>query len=206
MNVVNLVGVSEGDRVAIIRYSTNSFVDISLDSNQNLLLSVIASMQHLDRGTNTAEALLELPDQPWRQNALRIAIVMTDGLSNDKNATLHAVKQVRRDIRMPSLITFVVGVADYDRTEVLAIASSNSTVSDLDSFNTEDLTDTLERQTHQICYSGKIRSFTHTLNFSNPYLQLHQWLRWVIITSLSTENSCSLPLFDLHINFPKVMA
>lgn len=155
MNVVNLVGISERDRVAIIRYSTGSFVDISLNSDQSLLLSVIASMQYLGQGTNTAGALLELPDQPWRPDALRIAIVMTDGLSNDRNATLEAVEQVRQDIQMPSLITFVVGVANYDPTEVIAIASSNSTVSDLDSFNTEDLTETLERQTHQICYSGK---------------------------------------------------
>ncbi len=141
-------------------------MDISLDSDQSELSSVISSMLWLGRGTDTAGGLLELLNQPWRENVLRIAIVLTDGYSNDQVATLEAVEAVRAGIQMPALTTFVVGVSNADFSEVSAIATSNSTISSLDTFNTEDLTATLQRQAHQICFSGIL----HIGNFFNNLL------------------------------------
>lgn len=155
-NVVNSVNSNDSDRVAIIRYSTDIFVDISLNSNQSELFSIIDEMQWLGQGTNTAEALLELINQPWRRDALRIAIVMTDGRSNNKAATLEAVEQIQQSIQMPSLIIFVIGVADYLDEEIVAISTSNNTISSIINFNTEDLTKSLKRQSHQICFSGTL--------------------------------------------------
>lgn len=143
---------NEGDRVAIIRYSTEVVVDISLDSDQSELSSVIAVMGLLGRLTNTSGGLLELLNQPWRQNVLQIAIVMTDGRSTNVTATLNAIERVR--IQLPALTIFVVGVAKFVQSEVVAIATSNNTISSLITFNAEDLTNTLQRQAHQICFSG----------------------------------------------------
>ena len=151
-----LIGSEDNYRIAIIRYSSRVFLDLNFNSSQSELNNIIDEMRFLGLGTNTAGAIRQLIPLPWRENVLRIAIVMTDGRSNDPDDTLIALEELHRVVQMPSLTIFVIGVTgDVNLQEVLAIASSNFTFSPLDNFqNTAAFTQIREQQSYHICHTG----------------------------------------------------
>lgn len=60
-------------------------------------------MQFLHGRTNTVGGLRQLIPLPWRENALRIAIVMSDGKLAAPKDTLAALEEVHQAIQMPNL-------------------------------------------------------------------------------------------------------
>ena len=99
-------------------------------------------MPYNSGGTNTADALDLLRQQgytstnggrPLSQAVPRIAVVITDGQSNDPGATVSAATSVHDE----GITVFSVGVGSgFNNDELVAIASNPSFVSTLSGFDT----------------------------------------------------------------------
>ena len=81
-NVTATVGVEGDQRVAIITYGNVASVITDFTNDQDSLTKLINDLRFLDQATNTADGVCQLLSLNWRDNILRIAIVMTDGKSN----------------------------------------------------------------------------------------------------------------------------
>ena len=155
-------------------FSTSVFVQFGLTtySNRLSLTSAVNNIQYIGDGTNTADALLLLASRgfigarPLDQGVPRVAIVVTDGRSNDPSATASAANELRQD---SSITTYAVGIGDADLTELNTIASTRNGVklvrfiSSFDADEVERLQEDLGRQTCTGIYipDKMIASFPH---------------------------------------------
>ena len=107
-------------------------------------------------GTNTAAALdlLRTAGQTGGALELRpgyvpIAIVVTDGQSNDEQATLFAASALHASNICEQV--YAVGVSGADATELYAIASDTSLVFFTSNFNSTELTELPKNVTKELC-------------------------------------------------------
>ena len=121
--------------VGVILFGNDATVEFGVTQNTNeaSLLSAINNLQYGGGSTNTAAALdlLRTAGQPGGELNLRsgfthIAIVVTDGASNDETATLTAASALRQSNVYDQV--YAVGVSGADDTELNAIASDLSLV------------------------------------------------------------------------------
>ncbi|XP_030638997.1 collagen alpha-6(VI) chain-like [Chanos chanos] len=117
-------------RVGVVQYSDKPQKEILLGgyANKRELLENIDRLTHLHGGTYTGLAITFIKDEYFnstegsqnRQNVPRIAMVITDGESNDK------VIESAKDLRRHGVIVFAIGVGKAKKDELEAIANSPS--------------------------------------------------------------------------------
>ena len=181
----NLLGRSNTqsqNQVGIISYSSGATINSLFRSDRDALLNDISNLPYLDSSTNTAEGLCTLLDMNWRDESLRLAIVMTDGRSNRVSSrcgtTIDAPEIVNTQLCPPPLY-YVIGVTDnVDETELQAIATGPEYIDYLDSLeNTAGLAKIRRQQTYQICFKGNHNMLMFALESSKTYSKL--FCRWV---------------------------
>ena len=130
--------------VGVILFDTNAHVVFNLQTHTNLstLLSAINQLHYNGGGTDTAEALQLLLSTAQngvlglRNNSSRVAIVITDGKSNSRSATVSAAAALHASNIFD---VYAVGIDGADLNELQIIASSPKFVSFTNSFNTSSL-------------------------------------------------------------------
>jgi len=142
------IGPAEG-QVAVIRYSSDADVVIRLTDNSNeadLLAAINGTSTSTGGLTNTAAALnLLVSDgfigaRPPSQGVPRFAVVVTDGISNDRMATAAAAAALRAAV--PQITVLAIGITtNIDRDELELIASEPNTtfVKTITGFNAAEL-------------------------------------------------------------------
>ena len=130
-NVVrNLKIGHDQTRVGVVQYSSIASVQFSLKTYMTnaSLLQAIANIPYTGGDTNTADAILTCIQQfstfygarPRSSGIPRIAIVVTDGRSNSRPATIAAAQMVHSR----NILSYAVGIGNnVDMTELSAIAS-----------------------------------------------------------------------------------
>merc|ERR1712130_533338 len=130
-------------RAAVRTFEDASHLRFSLkDYNQDLVTKAL-TMKRNSGGTETAQALRDVMNYDYVESAgMRLAskkmlVVLTDGRSNNKAATIAAASEIHNDVRNVQVIAIGVG-GGADRTELEAIATSDEMVFELDDFNVFD--------------------------------------------------------------------
>ncbi|KAF8785452.1 Sushi like protein [Argiope bruennichi] len=129
---------SEYSRVAIVSFSNYprthlNFIKSTQGSNMCKLLNVVEDMNYIgygtatDLGMNEARNLLEQA----RPNANKIIILITDGESNPGHSPLPAAEKLKQN----GVVIFAVGVAEVNKDEVDAVATSKDHIYILKNFN-----------------------------------------------------------------------
>ena len=142
------VGVILFDSYAYIQFSLQTYTSL------NSLLSAINNLPYSGGGTDTAEALtlLLLSAQNGtlglRNNSSKVAIVITDGQSNNQSATLSAAAALHASNIFD---VYAVGVDEADQTEVQEIASSPNFVFFANSFDGNHLKQLQSKILLQLC-------------------------------------------------------
>jgi len=130
--------------VGVILFGSNAHIQFNLQAHTSLntLLSAINLLPYSGGGTDTAEALTLLLSSAQngtlglRNDSSHVAIVITDGASNDRSATLSAAAALHASNIFD---VFAVGVDGADVTELQTIASSPEFVFFTNSFNSSSL-------------------------------------------------------------------
>ena len=138
--------------VGVILYSDNAWIQFNLQayasSNLNTLLSAIYRLPYSGGGTNTAGALRLLLSSAQngslglRSYSSNVAIIITNGLSNNQPATLSAANLLHA---AKTFNVFAVGVVGANMTELQRIASSPDFVFFTSYFNSSSLHELQDR-------------------------------------------------------------
>ena len=145
----------DNSQVGVIVFSSSAAVQFSLNtySDKNLLLSAIAAIPYTGGGTNTAAGLNLLLTQgflgarPKSQAFPRVAIVVTDGQSNDRAATIAAAQTVHAT----GITVFAAGISGAVIEELNAIASGPEYVQFIGSFSIEEVQKLQEQLSEEAC-------------------------------------------------------
>ncbi|XP_060062522.1 cartilage matrix protein-like [Ylistrum balloti] len=123
------IGLLENQtRVGILTFSHKLKIELQLKDSHNKsdVMSAIRRVPHLTGGTSTARALWAVKNRMFtpingaRDRARKIVVVITDGMSHNRNAT----KMAAKDVRDRGVTIFAVGVGqDAEETELHYIAS-----------------------------------------------------------------------------------
>jgi len=140
------IGPDEG-QVAVIRFDSSASLIFGLTAHDNQadLFTVINNIGYTEGGTNTAEALSLLVSDGFSgarsevEGIPRVAIVVTDGQSNDLAATMTAAAAVHAT--RPPITVFAAGIDNFNLNELQVIASSPSSrfVIPIPNFNNEEV-------------------------------------------------------------------
>ena len=147
------------NRIGIILFQSQASVTFPLNSAVTLkpnLLSLIENLPYSGGGTNTADGLDNLRIQAWRDDiaTVRLAVVLTDGKSNDFSATIQSAREVHA--REPDILVFAIGVGDGPNMEELReIASGSEFVATLASFDQTLFSATVSSFSYRICNTGE---------------------------------------------------
>ena len=162
----NLLSGNSNSRVGVILYSDSANVEIELNNTREPqeILQGIRNLPYLARYTNTPEGLCLLESMPWRSSVsvLRIAIVLTDGISNRESVhcaqdgVLGTVNSTAARVHslQPPVTVFAVGVSNYVIEELLVIATSPMLIDELDSFDYRLLLQNQRSRGYFICFKG----------------------------------------------------
>ena len=165
----------QDNQVGTIVFSTASEVVFYLNTydNSNDVLNQILAIPYPGGSTNTADGLCKLVRygfadgngaRPASGAVFRIAIVMTDGKSNQESSecqwnTLQAAEAVHK--LDPPVLVYVIGVTDsVNVNELNAIASSHASDPDskfvtyIDSFDPHDIQEVQESHADEVCKRG----------------------------------------------------
>ena len=94
--------------------------------------------------------------QSWRVeiSVLRLAIVISDGESNDPSRTVKATKAVHA--HSPQIVVYAIGIGkSINETELRLISSGPQAYSHIDSLSSGLLNSVGESYSYQICYTSK---------------------------------------------------
>ena len=152
-----LTDVTAVNRVGVITFSNRGQVYIALNSTtkNDELLDNISNLPYNEGNTETALGLELMRQQEWRNeiSVLRLAIVLTDGRSSNRTATLDAARAVHD--HEPPIVVYAIGVGgNTDQDELRAISSGIEFVTHLSSFDADVLDSTRDGYTYQICFNG----------------------------------------------------
>ena len=144
--------------VGVILFSTSASIHFNLQAHTNLstLLLAIENIPYHGGGTDTADALRLLLSTAQdgslglRNDSLRIAIIITDGESNDQTATSLAANELHVS---KIFDVYAVGIAGANRTELQGIANNSEFVFFADSFNSTELQQLQETILPELCIS-----------------------------------------------------
>ena len=142
----------------VILFDSNALIQFSLQTYTNLssLLSAINNLPYSGGVTDTAEALTLLLSTAQngslglRNDSTKVAIVITDGQSTSRTATLSAAAA----LHVSNIFeVYALGVDGADLTELEGIASSPDFVFFTNSFNGTGLQQLQDRILSQLCIS-----------------------------------------------------
>ncbi len=168
-NVSAAIDEEAAHRIAIISYSNSARIDLNFTSDRVDISNATKNLLFSGGGTNTADGLCNLISLDWKENVLRIVILMTDGRSNQETSvcgsntngsfnTLSALEVVYNMLneRCLPVTILVVGVTNsINENELRAISSNNMFRSLTEFSNREQLNSIRRTQTYQICFTGK---------------------------------------------------
>ena len=155
--------IGEDDvRIGVLTFGSNYRFQLLLNTyySKSSVLSAITNLQYAGTGTNTAAALDALREQgytsanggrPLSEGIPRVAVVITDGFSNNRAATITAAQNVHD----AGIIGFAIGISGADVTELNAIASDPSYVAFISSFDSTLLSALQVQISNQACV-GKL--------------------------------------------------
>ena len=144
--------------VGVIVFSSDADIEFPLQSHSDLssLLSDIANIRYPGGATNTSAALRLLLSTAQdgrlrlRSNSLKVAIVITDGESNDPDATEIAATRLHASNIFD---VYAIGIAGANQTELQLIASDPRFVLFTESFSDADLQQLQEKILPGLCIS-----------------------------------------------------
>ena len=167
--------LSIGSRVGVITFSREAVVHIPLNNalNRSVLLHEIDNLPQAESLTYTNLGLDRMREQEWRTDisVLRLAIVLTDGVSKNKEHTKTAARMVHD--HEPDILVFAIGVGNLvNPEELMEIASGNGSqfLVYLDSFDSRALDSVGEGYSYQICYLG------NGYLIYCMYVYMHAWI------------------------------
>jgi len=151
-----LISNSPRSAVGVILFGSNAYIHFNLQTHTklNTLLSAINLLPYSGGGTDTAEALTLLLSSAQngtlglRSDSSHVAIVITDGKSDSRSATLSAAAAIHASNIFD---VFAVGVDGADITELQGIASNLEFVYFTNSFNSSGLQQLQDRIVPQLC-------------------------------------------------------
>ena len=151
-----LINSSPNSTVGVILFASNAHIEFSLNAytSLNSLLSAIYQLPYNGGGTNTAKALTLLLSTAQngvlglRADSSKVAIVITDGHSNNQSAALSSAAALHASNIFDVL---AVGVGGADLNELEAIASSSDFVFFASSFDTTSLQQLESKLLLQLC-------------------------------------------------------
>ena len=149
---------TSNNRIGIVLFESEATVIFPLDSavtQKRDLLSLIENLTYSRGGTNTADGLNHMRIQAWRDDiaTVRLAIVLTDGKSNNVIATMQSAREVHA--REPGILVFAIGVGTGpDMEELREIASGPEFVATLASFDQTLFSATVTSFSYRICNTG----------------------------------------------------
>ena len=151
-----LISSSPNSAVGVILFASSAYIKFNLETytSLNVLLSAIDNLPYSGGGTDTDEALNLLLTTAQngalglRNDSSHVAIVITDGRSNNQSATLSAAAALHASNIFD---VYAVGVGGADQTELQAIASSPEFVFFTSSFNNIGLQQLLDELLQQLC-------------------------------------------------------
>ena len=154
--VIELFRQSPRTAVGVILFGSSANIQFNLRAHTSLstLLPAISQLPYSGGGTNTAEALQLLLSTAQngalglRSGSSNIAIVVTDGFSNSRSATLSAASSLHASNLFD---VYAVGVDGADLTELQGIASSSEFVFFTNSFTSFGLQQLQERIIAELC-------------------------------------------------------
>ena len=162
-NIISSLRIGPDDtRVAVLLFSHRSLLLFDLDRHDNNddLIEEIRSIEYIaGTSTNTEDALELLRNNILSQmlglrpsnESRHVAIVITDGQSENKTATLMQAELLHSETDFQ---VFAIGVGDnIDEVELMNIASDTSYVLLLDDFGVDELQRFEEEVTIQTCSS-----------------------------------------------------
>ena len=155
---------SSDNRIGIITFDNEAVERIALNSSvgRQDLLEEISDLPYDGGGTDTADGLELMLQQAWRNDisVLRLAIIITDGMSNRPIETVFAAEAVHNHT-LP-IAVYAIGVGqNINQEELRTIASRNETYSHLDSFAANLLDSVRAGYSYQICFTGELPSLRY---------------------------------------------
>ena len=171
--------------VGVIVFSNEAAIEFELQSHSDLssLLSDIENIRYPGGNTNTSGALSLLLSTAQdgrlrlRSNSLKVAIVITDGGSNNPVATEIAATMLHASNIFN--VVYAVGIARAIRTELQLIASDPRFVLFTESFSNADLQQLQENILPQLCirklhemYCRSVWHYIDTYKVNNIFLVL----------------------------------
>ena len=164
-------------QVGVVVFSGSAWVEFFLNSysTRSEVENAVQNMHYPGGSTNTAYGLYKLIQEGYTVNhgarlssdsILRLAVVITDGVSNNYQRTLEAAAAVHHV--KPPIIVYAVGVTgNINFDELKAIASNQNFVSTISSF--DSLKDIQEQQTYDLCNRGMMLKTYSVLHFFSRY-------------------------------------
>ena len=162
INIVNSLTIGpEKTRVAVVRFSSSATLLFNLNTytQKSTLVQAIRGISYTRGGTNTAEALALLRTTVFSEvlgvrsdfEATKVAIVITDGRSNNAAETKTQADLLRADA---SFIIYAIGVGSgIGVTELNNIAGGSNIVIQLQDFRVGELQRLEERIVDDACLS-----------------------------------------------------
>ena len=160
------------DRVGVVVFGDSGNVMFTMSEHQNktnlstALGRVEAKVNKIrDKNiqqTNTADGLTETIDvfnsdirEPRQSNTVyRAAIVLSDGVSNDHDATIREAKELHS--LTPPVLVYAIGVGGVNEEEMNAIASDCNHYTHLDNFDPEGFHRVRKNYLEDICLIGNV--------------------------------------------------
>ena len=176
----NQIGTIVFSNVAQVIFSLNTY------HNQSQMLNAIQNIPYPNGGTNTPDGLCKLirygfteqnGARPPSASVFRVAVVMTDGKSNEQSQecnwdTQQAAEALHQ--MTPPVLVFVIGVtSSVNQQELEAIASSPKYVTHLESFDGSILQEAQEEHIYEICKTGKQMYNTAFLLLNKFWIFIH---------------------------------
>ena len=142
--ITELIRSSPNNAVGVILFATSAHIEFNLQAHASLstLLSAIDNLPYSGGRTDTAEALTLLLSTAksgalgLRNNSTKVVIVITDGKSNSRYATISAAAALHTSNMFD---VYAVGVEGANLNELQVIASSPEFVLFTSSFYTNGL-------------------------------------------------------------------
>ena len=153
----NQIGVIVFSDISEIVFNLNTY-NVKED-----LLNAISNIPYIGGFTHTAAGLRQLIDvgftrgagaRPDSATVLRLAVVMTDGMSNiNRSDTLVAAERVHAF--RPAILVYVVAVTDnVDEVELDTIATAPEFIDRLEFFDPSLFQESQEERSYEICFTG----------------------------------------------------
>ena len=171
-----LINNSPSSAVGVILFGSSANIQFNLRAHTSLstLLSAINQLPYNGGGTDTADALRLLLSSAQngrlglRSSSSNVAIVITDGFSNSRSATLSAAAALHASNLFDA---YAIGVNGADLTELQRIASDPKFVFFSNSFNTFDLQQLQDRVLQELCFQGTyVAKYVYSFHLLDSYV------------------------------------